>query len=117
MHVRTCESMPVCAPVTRALPCIRPTPALAAHADDVRVFGSALSTATISRAYNASRSSHMVDMVLRLNGTGEVVNLPNTTIVGGPYVRLERAICAAVCRAGGALGRAPSLCSMSPFVA
>ena len=29
----------------------------------------------------------MVDMVLRLNGTGEAVNLPNTTIVGGPYVR------------------------------
>ncbi len=55
--------------------------------DDVRVFGSALSRATISRAYNDSRSSHMVDMVLRLNGTGEAVNLPNTTIVGGPYVR------------------------------
>lgn len=57
---------------------------VAVAADDVRVFASALSATTIQRAYSQSRASHLVDMVLKLNGNGEHVQIPNTVSFGAP---------------------------------
>jgi hypothetical protein len=55
-----------------------------ASADDVRVFASALTATTIQRAYSQSRASHLVDMVLKLDGNGEHVQVPSTISLGAP---------------------------------
>jgi hypothetical protein len=56
-----------------------------------------MSAATILRSYNSSRTSHVIDMVLRLDGNGEHVQLPSP-VLGGVYVLLLASACSAVVR-------------------
>ena len=63
-------------------------------ADDVRLAPTAFSNLTIMNTYLESLSSHVVDMMLRLNGAGDYVYLPDVP-VGGPTVTLQAWVYAA----------------------
>ncbi len=62
--------------------------AFVGYIDDVRLAPSVFAAATVARAYELSRPDHLIDMVVRLDGTGEYVQLPNVNI-GGSAVTVQ----------------------------